>query len=161
MTPKTKKQRITAAVKSQASAASELSLAIHGFAERPFRETQSARAVADYLERNGFTVSFPLKKIPTALHAAWGDGKPAIGMLGEYDALPNCGANEGTWGHGCGHNLLGTAPAVGAIAAKRVMEQAKLSGRIVYYGCPAEETLAGKVYMARDGAFRDLDAVLA
>lgn len=122
---------------------------------------KSSKALADYLESRGFEIEWPFKKIPTAFRAVWGKGKPAIGMLGEYDALPNCGQEEGTWGHGCGHNLLGTAPAVGAIAAKEVMEEAGIKGRIIYYGCPAEETLAGKVYMARDGAFTDLDACIA
>jgi len=161
MNAKTKKMRIDKAVQAQSKRAWELSQKIHGWAERPFRETQSSQALATYLEESGFTVEFPFKNIPTALRATWGKGTPTIGMLGEYDALPNCGAKEGTWGHGCGHNLLGVAPAAGAVTAKQVLETLNTPGRIVYYGCPAEETLAGKVYMARDGAFRDLDAVLA
>ena len=161
MTKKGKKERVERAVRAQARSGEKLSLAIHGFAERPFREVQSSRAVADYLEGHGFTVEFPLKKIPTALRATKGRGKPVVGMLGEYDALPNCGAGDGEWGHGCGHNLLGTAPAVGAVAAAQVLEAAGARGQIVSWGCPAEETLAGKVYMARDGAFRDLDVCLA
>lgn len=161
MNPRTKKTRIDKAVQAQSKRAWELSQQIHGWAERPFRETQSSQALATYLEESGFTVEFPFKNIPTALRATWGKGTPSIGMLGEYDALPNCGAKEGAWGHGCGHNLLGVAPAAGAVAAKQVLETLNTPGRIVYYGCPAEETLAGKVYMARDGAFRDLDAVLA
>ena len=100
MNKKTKKSRVDKAVNAQKTAALMLSRQIHGWAERPFRETQSSKALADYLEANGFEVEFPFKKIPTAFRATWGKGKPVIGMLGEYDALPNCGADEGAWGHG-------------------------------------------------------------
>lgn len=155
------KTAITKAVQAQQSRIWQVALDIHRFAEPPFKEVKSSRLLADYLADHGFEVEFPFKKIPTAFRARWGKSGPAIGMLGEYDALPNCGANEGEWGHGCGHNLLGTAPAAGAVAAKQVLEQGGYRGQIIYYGCPAEETLAGKVYMARDGAFRDLDACLA
>ncbi|MDP6042207.1 MAG: hypothetical protein QGG64_26900 [Candidatus Latescibacteria bacterium] len=100
MNAKTKKSRIEQAVKLQSRRASDLSRRIHGWAERPFQEYESSKALAAYLEENGFRVEFPFKKIPTAFRAIWGKGKPTIGMLGEYDALPNCGEDEGTWGHG-------------------------------------------------------------
>lgn len=161
MTAKRKKALLDQAAREEATRAGKLALDIHGWAERPFREVKSAQALAEYLEQHGFTVEFPFRKIPTAFRATWGRGKPAVGMLGEYDALPNCGAEDGAWGHGCGHNLLGVAPAVGAVAARKVLESTRATGKVVYYGCPAEETLAGKVYMARDGGFRDLDACLA
>jgi aminobenzoyl-glutamate utilization protein B len=100
MNRSTKRNRIDAAVKAEAPAARKLSHTIHEFAERPFRETRSANVLAEYLETRGFRVEFPFKKIPTAFRATWGSGKPAIGVLGEYDALPNCGAEGGSWGHG-------------------------------------------------------------
>ena len=100
MDAKTKKSRVNPAVKAQSQRAFDLSRKIHGWAERPFRECESSKALASYLEENGFQIEFPFKNIPTAFRATWGMGKPAIGMLGEYDALPNCGAEEGTWGHG-------------------------------------------------------------
>ncbi len=100
MTNKTKKARVTKAVSAEARKARALSAQIHAWAERPFREVESSRTLADYLAGHGFDVEFPFKKIPTAFRATWGSGKPAIGMLGEYDALPNCGADEGAWGHG-------------------------------------------------------------
>ncbi len=161
MTAKRKKSLLDRAAREEAAQARRLSLSIHEWAERPFRETRSSQALAGYLESHGFAVEFPFRKIPTAFRATWGRGKPAVGVLGEYDALPNCGADEGTWGHGCGHNLLGVAPAVGAVTTKKVLEAIGGKGTVVYYGCPAEETLGGKVYMARDGGFRDLDACLA
>ena len=161
MTAKRKKALLDSAVNVDARAVRKLVVDICGWAERPFREVKSANALADYMASQGFEVQFPYRKIPTAFRAVWGKGKPAVGMLGEYDALPNCGPEDGQWGHGCGHNLLGVAPAAGAVAAKRVLEGDGAKGTIIYYGCPAEETLGGKVYMARDGAFRDMDAVLA
>jgi len=81
--------------------------------------------------------------------------------LAEYDALPDCGPGGRGSGHGCGHNLLGAASAYAAIATAQVLREAGLPGTVRLYGCPAEETLVGKVYMARDGAFDDLDACLA
>jgi len=161
MRAKTKKARIDQAVRAEKRTGTDISLRIHALAEPAFKEVESAALLAEYLGECGFEVEFPLRKIPTAFRATWGKGKPSVGMLGEYDALPNCGTEEGAWGHGCGHNLLGTSAAVGAVAAKRVMEATRMRGKIIYYGCPAEETLAGKVYMARDGAFRDLDVCLA
>jgi len=100
MQPKAKKTHVDRVVRAQARNARELSREIHAFAERPFREVESSKCLADYLAGQGFDVEFPFKNIPTAFRATWGSGKPVIGMLGEYDALPNCGADDGTWGHG-------------------------------------------------------------
>jgi len=161
MRPATKRLRVIRTVRAETVRAKRLAGAVHEFAEPAFKEVKSSRALADYLAQHGFDVAFPFRKIPTAFRAVWGRGKPVVGMLGEYDALPNCGQEEGTWGHGCGHDLLGVGAATGAVAAKAVMEAAGLRGTLVYYGCPAEETLAGKAYMARDGAFRGLTACLA
>ena len=100
MNSKTKKARIDKAVQSQARSSRAISQQIHAWAERPFRETNSADRLPEYLEANGFRIEFPFRNIPTAFRATWGSGKPAVGLLGEYDALPNCGADDGTWGHG-------------------------------------------------------------
>lgn len=156
-----KRSRIERAVAGEAARARELALAIHDLAEPGFREARSAELLAGYLREGGFRVEFPFKAIPTAFRAVRGRGRPAIGILGEYDALPDCGPSPDQWGHGCGHNLLGVAAAVGAAAAARALDELGTRGAIVFYGCPAEELLAGKAYMARDGAFRDIDACLA
>ncbi len=155
------KRWIEAAVAEQREPAVAAMRAIHGYAEPPMAEFASSRCVADYLGARGFDVDFAFPNLPTAFRAVWGSRKPTIGMLGEYDALPDCGERDGEWGHGCGHELLGMAAAVGAAAAKAALQRAAMPGRIVFYGCPAEETVTGKVYMARDGAFRDLDACLS
>ena len=100
MNARTKKKKIDEAVRSEQRSKKAASREIHTYAERPFRETQSAAALGDYLTARGFKVEFPWKNIPTAFIAIRGTGKPSIGMLGEYDALPNCGAADGSWGHG-------------------------------------------------------------
>ncbi|MFW5798452.1 MAG: amidohydrolase [Planctomycetota bacterium] len=138
-----------------------LACSLAELAELPFRETESSAAVASFLENNGFVVDFAYPNVPTAFRATRGSGKPVIGILGEYDALPDCGPRPGTPGHGCGHNLLGTGAAMGAVMAAALLEKADLPGTVVYYGCPAEEATGGKAFMARDGAFAELDACLS
>lgn len=143
--------------------------AIWDYSELGFRETQSAKIQADYLEEQGFTVTRGAGGIPTAFVAQWGEGRPYIGFLGEYDALAGVSQEvsperkprvAGGPGHGCGHNLLGTAAMGAALALKQALNEMKLPGTVRYYGCPAEELLAGKVYMAREGLFDDLDVAI-
>jgi aminobenzoyl-glutamate utilization protein B len=155
-----KKQMVKKALRPEKAEASRLASAIWELAELPLQETESAGLIAGYLADRGFRVTWPFKALPTAFKAIRGKGRPVVGMLGEYDALPDCGLEPGTAGHGCGHNLLGVAPAAAAVAAARMLEEQGRSGRVVYWGCPAEEALAGKAYMARDGGFRGMDACL-
>ncbi len=132
-------------------------------------ESFASTRLADELEKAGFTIEMGVGQMPTAFVASWGQGGPAIGLLGEYDALPGLSqkvsarqkpVEEGSPGHGCGHNLLGVASLGAALAAKAAMEQAGVKGTVRYYGCPAEETLIGKVFMARAGVFDNLDAAI-
>lgn len=138
-------------------------------AEIAFQETKSAKLLADYAEANGFTVERGVAGMPTAFVATYGSGSPVIGILGEFDALPGLSQNavptkdpmtEGGAGHGCGHNMFGTASLGAAIAAKELMDQGKISGTIKFFGCPAEEKYFGKVWMVREGLFDEVDAVL-
>ena len=129
-------------------------------AEPPMKEFKSAKLVADMLADQGFKTRFPWEDIPTAFKAVRGTGRPRIALLAEYDALPDCGKRSGQWGHGCGHNLLGVASALGGIVAADVLAKAGKVGQIIVFGTPAEEALSGKVLMAEKGAFRGLDAVL-
>jgi len=161
MTSKAKKSLVRKFVSRQGRAARKVSDAIADLAEPGFEELASSRLLADYLCHRGFRIEWPWRHMPSAFKATWGKGRPAVGLLAEYDALPNCGPEPGQWGHGCGHNLLGVASATGAVAAKGVLETRKAQGKIVVWGCPAEEVLAGKIYMARDGAFRRNDAILS
>ncbi len=148
-----------------------MSMQLWDFAETALREERSAAFLADLLEEEGFTVERGVAGMPTAFVATWGEGSPVIGVLAEFDALPGVGnapvprqaprEDGGTTGHGCGHNLFGAGSVGGGIAIKRTMEERGLSGTIRVYGTPAEETVVGKVYMARDGLFDDLDAAIA
>jgi aminobenzoyl-glutamate utilization protein B len=133
------------------------------------QESHAAALQADRLAAAGFQVTYGVDELPTAFVASWGQGKPIIGLLGEYDALPSLSQKvattkdpivEGGPGHGCGHNLLGMASLGAALAVKEAMEEEGIPGTIRYYGCPAEETLVGKVFMARAGVFDDLDTAI-
>jgi aminobenzoyl-glutamate utilization protein B len=141
------------------------------FAETALRETKSAALLEEILEKEGFAVKRGVAGMPTAFVASAGSGPPVIGIIAEYDALPGlsqeAGASKktplvaGAPGHGCGHNLLGTAAVAAAVAANRERIAAKLPGTIRVFGTPAEEQLIGKPFMLRDGVFTGTDAVLS
>jgi len=133
------------------------------------QETYAAKLLADEIENAGYSVRRGIGDMPTAFVASWGSGKPVIGILAEYDALPGLSqkvssvkdpVEEGAPGHGCGHNLYGVGCLAAALAVKQEMERNSIGGTIRLYGCPAEETLVGKVFMAREGVFDDLDAAI-
>ena len=138
------------------------------YAEIGFKEFQSAKALTDVLKAEGFAVQEGVAGIPTAFVASWGEGKPIIGLLGEYDALPALKHAAGDPvesseivsenGHGCGHNLLGAGSLAAAVAVKDYMEQNGIKGSVHYFGCPGEEFGSGKMFMARAGAFDGIDA---
>ncbi len=165
-----KKEQIYQAVDAKAPLLTGLSDEIWGYAELSMQEFQSAAAYIRILEAEGFHVEQKLCGMPTAFLGRYGEGKPVIGILGEYDALSGLSQEAacterkplipGSSGHGCGHNLLGAASLGAAIAIKEQIQAGNLSGTVVFYGCPGEEGCAGKTFMARDGMFRDLDAAL-
>ncbi|MFN7119516.1 MAG: amidohydrolase [Saprospiraceae bacterium] len=139
------------------------------FAELGFLETQSTALLQTTLQQAGFTIEQGVAEMPTAFVASYGQGKPVIAILGEYDALPGVSQDAvpekkavigRPAGHACGHHLFGTASAAAAIAVKNWLIQNKKSGTIRFYGTPAEEGGCGKVYMVRAGLFKDVDAVL-
>ncbi|MBS1508012.1 MAG: amidohydrolase [Bacteroidetes bacterium] len=141
---------------------------IWGFAEVGFQETQSSALLQQTLKDAGFQVEAGVAGMPTAFVATYGSGKPVIGILGEFDALPGV-AQEAIpelkpiagqkAGHACGHHLFGTASSAAAIAVKEWLIANKKSGTIKFFGTPAEEGGSGKVYMVRDGLFSDVDVV--
>lgn len=133
------------------------------------REEYAAKLIAGQLSDAGFSLNVGVGQMPTAFVGSWGEGPPIIGILGEYDALPGLSQKvsitqkpiaEGAPGHGCGHNLLGAGALGAVLGVKHAMEKGNIPGTIRYYGCPAEETLVGKVFMARAGVFDDLDAAI-
>jgi len=143
-----------------AGQAARVAEAIADFAEPAMQEFKSSRALAEFLAGGGFRVSWPWAGVPTAFRAVAGRGRPRIALLAEYDALPDCGARPGQWGHGCGHNLLGAGTALGGIAAAELLASLSREATVMVIGTPAEETLGGKPILAELGAFGDLDAVL-
>lgn len=142
------------------------------YAEVGYKEYKSSRLLQQVLRDNGFTVDSGVAEIPTAFVATYGSGKPVIGILAEYDALPGLSQDstpekharadvkEITAGHGCGHHLFGTASVAAGVELKKLMESGKLKGTIKVYGCPAEEGGSGKVYMVRAGLFNGVDVVM-
>ena len=135
--------------------------------EIALQEKESSKCLAEYLERKGFEVQWNISEMETAFLAQWGDGEPVIGFLAEYDALPRLGQPvsyeeqmNGEPGHGCGHNLLGTACAGAAAALKAWMEKEQVKGTIRVYGCPAEEIVYGKIKMNNDGVFDNLSVAV-
>ena len=135
-------------------------------AEVAFREDKSAEYLIEYAEANGLTIERGLAGMPTAFTASYGEGKPVIGIIGEFDALPGLSQStapyrdeliEGGAGHGCGHNLFGTASLGAAIAIKELIEKGSIEGTVKFFGTPAEEKFFGKLWMIREGVFDDVD----
>jgi aminobenzoyl-glutamate utilization protein B len=147
----------------------ENALQIWNWAEPGYQEEKSSALIAKWLDGSGFQVDRNAAGIPTAFTATFGSGGPVIGILGEYDALPGLSQQavpfrkpreESTWGHGCGHHLLGVASAMATMAIADQIRAGTIKGTIRYYGCPAEEGGSAKVFLVREGLFDDCDAVL-
>ena len=164
------KEAAVASIEKHKAELTNLSDQIWGFAETALREKKSSKLLADYAEQQGFKVERGVAGLPTAFVASYGSGKPIIGIMGEYDALPGISQKAtsvkeplvaGAPGHGCGHNLFGAGSMGAAVAIKELIQAGKLKGTVRFYGTPAEEAVGGKVYMARAGVFNDLDAIFA
>jgi aminobenzoyl-glutamate utilization protein B len=135
-----------------------------------YTEARSAAEHLAELRHQGFRITENVAGIPTAAMGEWGEGGPVIAFLGEYDALPGLSQEAGVaeprplevggHGHGCGHNLSGSAALLAATAAKDWLAAQKVPGRVRYYGCPAEEGGAAKTFMVRSGAFDDADIAI-
>lgn len=149
---------------------SALSDAIWDVPETRFAETRSSALLADALAEEGFDVERGVGGMDTAFIASFGSGKPVVGILGEFDALAGLSQQAGCAqpkplvengnGHGCGHNLLGTAGLAAAFAVKAWMQQHNTGGTLRFYGCPGEEGGSGKTFMVREGLFNDVDAAV-
>ena len=140
------------------------------YAEVGFKESKSASLHVQHLKEAGFKVTTGVGDMPTAFMASYGSGKPIIGILAEYDALPGLAQEGGNSekaiiagknaGHGCGHDIFGTASVSAGIAIKKLIESGKIKGTIRVYGSPAEEGGGGKVYLVRSGVMDDLDVAI-
>ena len=163
------KKASIAAVESKASDLTTLSDKIWSFEEVAFQEEQSAEALMEYAEKQGCKMTKNIGDIKSAFTAEYGSGKPIIGIMGEFDALPGLSqkpvpykdpVNDGGAGHGCGHNLFGVASLGAATVIKEQIESGKLKGTVRFYGTPAEEKFFGKLWMVRSGAFDDVDIMM-
>ena len=147
----------------------EVALKIWDLAEVGYQEYKSSKLLQESLRKKGFKVKDKVANIPTAFTAEYGKGFPIIGILGEFDALPGLAQSTSPFkekykdniaGHACGHHLFGAGSAWAAVAIKEWLTDNNTTGTIRFYGTPAEEGGSGKVYMAREGLFDDIDVVL-
>jgi len=145
------KKRARSSIDSRRDELIELSLKIHANPEIAFEEEKSSQFIADYLEANGFAVERGVCDLPTAFSASYGSGEPSVAIVCEYDALPGIG-------HGCGHNVIGTASSAAGVAVRELIDE--LGGTLKVIGTPAEEAAGGKVYMVDRGAFDGLDCAM-
>ena len=158
------------AIDQQADALTDLAFKMWQNPELGWTEHKAVEWTAQLLRQNGFETEVGAYGVPTAIRAVWGSGKPVIGFCAEYDALPGLSqtlstspdpAEAGAPGHGCGHNLLGAGTVAAVIGLKAELQASGGSGTVIFYGCPAEELLLGKGYMAKGGAFAECDVTLA
>lgn len=160
------KQAILASVENHEANLIKISDKIWMLAETAFEENQSSELLANYAEKQGFKVERGVAGMPTAFVATYGSGKPVISVLGEFDALPGISQkaqptkdplDEGAAGHGCGHNLFGSASLGAAIAVKELIESGKIKGTVKFFGTPSEEKYFGKIWMVTEGLWNDVD----
>ncbi|UCF00429.1 MAG: amidohydrolase [Planctomycetota bacterium] len=163
------KDEIAASIDARESEYAHTAKQIWGFAEIAFFEVKSSSVLQSKLKEEGFSVEAGVAGLETAFVATYGKGRPIVGILAEFDALPGMSQDavaerkplvkDGS-GHGCGHNLFGTGSVAAGIAVKDWLIKSGSVGKIRVYGCPAEEKGGGKVIMAKAGLFDDVDVVL-
>jgi|TARA_B100000959_G_scaffold56860_1_gene59369 aminobenzoyl-glutamate utilization protein B len=147
----------------------DIALQIWEIAEMGYQEYRSSNLLKEALSEEGFRIQNNVANIPTAFIAEYGSGFPVIAILGEFDALPGISQSASPFkekykdniaGHACGHHLFGAGSAWASVAIKEWLLKNKNSGTVRFYGTPAEEGGSGKVYLAREGLFDDVDIVL-
>jgi len=162
-------QKIMQSLDDRATEYADVAHQIWTHAELGYIEHKSTKLLQDKLSAAGFKVEAGVAKIPTAFAASFGSGEPVIGILAEFDALPGVSQDAVPYrkersdcsaGHACGHHLFGTASVGAGIAIKEWLDRSGQSGTIQVFGTPAEEGGSGKVYMAREGVFDDVDVML-
>ena len=163
------KQNIQSSIEKRANDYEKIAKSIWSWAELGYQEEKSSALLIETLSKEDFSIKSGVAEIPTAFVAEYGSGRPIIGILAEFDALPGISQEVATkrkpildqvGGHACGHHLFGTASTAAAIAVKNYLKKSKKKGTVRLYGTPAEEGASGKVYMVRAGLFDDVDIVL-
>ena len=103
------KQKAKEAIDVHSSELYDLNKSIWENPELCFKETRAHDRLTEFLAKRGFDVT-PHYTLDTAFRAECGeDGGITVGLISEYDALPEVG-------HACGHNLIaesGVAAALG------------------------------------------------
>jgi len=145
------KLRIKDSVELQRQQLTQLSLNIHDNPELGFEEEKASAWLTSYLKDSGFNVDRGIAGLATAFRATYGQGRPRVALLAEYDALPEMG-------HGCGHNIIATSAVGAGVASKPIIDQ--LGGSVVVLGTPGEESLGGKIDMVKAGAFKEIDVAM-
>jgi aminobenzoyl-glutamate utilization protein B len=163
------KEELYESIRTRGDASWSAARQIWAWAEPGYQEVRSSELLATMLKEAGFRVTREVAGIPTAFTAEYGEGRPIIGILGEYDALPGLSQQavphralreDVTYGHGCGHHVFGVASVSASIAIAEQIQAGNLKGTVRFYGCPAEEGGSAKAFMVREGLFADVDAVL-
>jgi len=163
------KELVSAYLDKQQEKHAALAMQLWDLAELGYLETRSSALLQSSLKKDGFKVQTGIAGLPTAFVASYGEGKPVIGILAEFDALPGISQSASPVrevlgdkpnGHACGHHLFGAGSLAAAQAVKHWMDRHDVKGTLRLYGTPAEEGGSGKVYMVREGLFSDVDAVL-
>jgi len=166
---RTAEQDVIAAIDSRYENIADTARKIWEWAEVGYQEEKSSGLLKQQLRAQGFSIESGVAGIPTAFVAEYGKGGPVIAILAYFDALPGINqdakatrspiAGKGA-AHACGHNLFGAGSVEAAIAVRKWLEKTGTPGRVGLYGTPAEEGGSGKVYMVREGLFKDVDFAL-
>ncbi|MCH2346676.1 MAG: amidohydrolase [Pseudomonadales bacterium] len=164
------KAEAVTAVDAMTKTTQEIVDSLFSFSELGFQEFETQRYLAEILVGNGFEVELGIAGIPSSWWATWGSGEPVIALGSDVDGIPRASQMpgvayrqpmiEGAPGHGEGHNSGQAVNIVAALAVKKIMEREGLPGTIVLWPGIAEELLGTKAWYARDGLFKEVDAVL-
>jgi aminobenzoyl-glutamate utilization protein B len=143
---------------------------LFSFSELGFEEMETMRYLTGMLEQEGFTIERGVAGMPSAWIARWGSGKPVLTLGSDVDGIPQASQKpgvayrdpliEGGPGHGEGHNSGQAVNVAAAIAVKKLLEREKIQGTLVLWPGVAEELMAGKAFLVREGLFKDADAAL-
>jgi amidohydrolase len=145
------KAKVRNSIETQREQLIQLSLNIHDNPELGFKEEKAATWLTGYLEDSGFHIERGIAGLATAFRASYGQERPRIALLAEYDALPKIG-------HGCGHNIIGVSAVGAGVASKRLIDS--LGGSVAVMGTPGEENYGGKIDMVKGGAFKEVDVAM-
>lgn len=166
------KAQSVAEVEARAKLAQEINDSVFSFSELAFQEYETSKYLTNILEKEGFTVERGVAGLPTGWVARWtnGAGGPVIALGSDIDGIPKANQKPGIpWreplvagapGHGEGHNSGQAVNIVAALAVRDLMKRHNIAGTLLLWPGVAEELVAGKAFMVREGVFKDVDAVL-